>query len=286
MSVATINLLKEIFVNHRRSSAASFNNPSKIKIIKTDKYDEPVTSIALEKEWFLANNLAKYYPPEEGEDGKYQNIFIGKHLGIISFDEPDFTSLEDFETLTKSLKGKKTQKLWLINGLDGAYNFLNGNHGFCMSVALIENNKLSCCYFYNPVLDHEYHAINGNGAYKNQRRIRVNGSKILNNKLIGINLPDLAFVNSQLDKNKFHPRIYGSTSYSLCLVAEAALCGFFHQTDNPFNHIAASLLIQEAGGQCIDSKQKLDLFNTNKLLAGNLDLVQSLSKKLLLETPK
>jgi len=66
---------------------------------------------------------------------------------------------------------KSWKRFWLVDPLDGTKDFLALNDQFTINIALIENNKPVLGVVCAPALNLIYHAISGDGAYKNSTRI-------------------------------------------------------------------------------------------------------------------
>ena len=57
---------------------------------------------------------------------------------------------------------------WCIDPMDGTLAFIQGQPGFSVSVALVEKDGTPCIgVVFDPSTDTMYHAIQGNGAFKN-----------------------------------------------------------------------------------------------------------------------
>ena len=63
--------------------------------------------------------------------------------------------------------------------LDGTTNFLHGIPLFCVAIALEREGEIVCGLVYNPILDELYTAEKGQGAFLNNRRLRVAARKTL-----------------------------------------------------------------------------------------------------------
>src|SRR4028119_2188730 len=62
---------------------------------------------------------------------------------------------------------------WHIDPLDGTTNFLHGVPHFCISVGLERDGQMVAGVIYDPAKDEMFIAEKGQGAYLNNRRIRV-----------------------------------------------------------------------------------------------------------------
>ena len=70
------------------------------------------------------------------------------------------------------INGNNKKQRWIIDPIDGTFNFLNGVPQFAISVAYEENNEILCGVILNPVTNEMYCAEKGNGAYLNNSRIK------------------------------------------------------------------------------------------------------------------
>ena len=69
---------------------------------------------------------------------------------------------------------QEKEAFWCIDPMDGTLAFINNTHGFSVSIALVaKNGKPLIGVVYDPVEQDLYHAIDGSGAYKNNRIIRL-----------------------------------------------------------------------------------------------------------------
>ena len=73
---------------------------------------------------------------------------------------------------------------WIIDPIDGTFNFLNGVPQFAISVAYEEKGEILCGVIFNPVTNEMFCAEKGNGAYLNNSRIRVSNKKKIEESLL------------------------------------------------------------------------------------------------------
>ena len=66
---------------------------------------------------------------------------------------------------------------WIIDPIDGTNNFLHGIPHFAITVALKSNNEIISGLTYDPIKDEMFYAEKNNGAYFNNKRIRVSKKK-------------------------------------------------------------------------------------------------------------
>ena len=67
----------------------------------------------------------------------------------------------------------KTDKVWIIDPLDGTHNYLRGFPHFCVSIGFRDHGDLVYGVVYDPLRDEMFTASKGDGAFLNDRRIRV-----------------------------------------------------------------------------------------------------------------
>ena len=80
---------------------------------------------------------------------------------------------------------------WIVDPIDGTTNFLHGIPHFCISIALEERGDIVAGVVYDPTKDELFWADRGNGAYLNDRRIRVSSRQQLSQCLFATGIPFL-----------------------------------------------------------------------------------------------
>jgi myo-inositol-1(or 4)-monophosphatase len=61
---------------------------------------------------------------------------------------------------------------WIIDPLDGTTNFCNALPLFAVSIALFRDNQPLLGVIRHPLIDDEYYAIHGCGAFQNDRKLK------------------------------------------------------------------------------------------------------------------
>ena len=77
------------------------------------------------------------------------------------------------------IKNNDTDNVWVIDPIDGTTNFLHGVPHFAISIALKSKNEIIAGLIYDPIKDEMFYAEKDNGAYFNNKRIRVSKKKKL-----------------------------------------------------------------------------------------------------------
>ena len=178
------------------------------------------------------------------------------------------------------------EHLWIIDPLDGTTNFLHGFPQFAVSIALRVRGRLEHAVIYDPLSQELYTASRGDGAYLNDRRVRVSKIKGLEGSLLGTGFPFKLpqHLDTYLATFKaLHPaaagiRRAGSAALDLAYVAAGRLDGFWEIGLQPWDMAAGVLLIQEAGGLVGDFSGGHDFMTTGNLIAGNPRLFKAIAQ--------
>lgn len=189
-----------------------------------------------------------------------------------------------FTEETGKIEGKDA--LWVIDPIDGTTNFSRNVPLFCVSIALIRENRIELGVIYNPILNELYSAGKDKGTYLNKKRIYVSKQESLKGSIAIINhgyaLEDrkrAVEVIKIIYKDCSLKRL-GSTAYELCLVAKGSADSFLSSGDELYDYAAGLIIIEEAGGKVSDWKGNT-WDNTNSfILASNGKIHQELLQKL------
>jgi len=105
-------------------------------------------------------------------------------------------------------------------------------------------------------LDELFHAADGKGAFKNNKRIRVSKVKSLRRSLISTGWPyDKSQITPVLEKiaramaHAQEIRTFGSSSLSMCYLAEGIFEGFWEWDLQPWDLAAGVIIALEAGAK-------------------------------------
>ena len=179
---------------------------------------------------------------------------------------------------------------WIIDPIDGTANFLHGIPHFAISIGLEHDKEIICGIIYDPIKDEMFTAEKGNGAYLNNKRMRVSSRSKLKDCIIctGGHKRDSKDRELALEEYKkfsskvFIPiRKFGSASLDMAYVA-AGRCDGYWQRDLSYWDIAAGIiLVKESGGFVTDFngenryiKNKTILVTNSKI---NKEMIEVLS---------
>ncbi|MCL5261567.1 MAG: inositol monophosphatase [Gammaproteobacteria bacterium] len=166
---------------------------------------------------------------------------------------------------------------WIIDPLDGTTNFIHGLPHFSISIAVKHKDQIEHGVIYDPLRDELFYASRGNGAYLNNRRIRVSKSKQLNGSLLGTGFGQhtLEHMHDQLAIiAEFVPEVAGirrcgSAALDLAYVACGHLDGFWEMKLRPWDIAAGAAIITEAGGVITDFHGHEAFLDSGNVIASN-----------------
>ena len=156
---------------------------------------------------------------------------------------------------TGKIKNKDIENIWIIDPIDGTFNFFHGIPHFAISIALKSNNEIISGIIFDPIKDEMFFAEKNKGAYLNNQRMRVSNKSSLDHCLFGSNQKGALSSNLNM-------RISGCASLDLAYVASGRLDGFFHNKINLWDIAAGVLMVEESGG-ILNDINKYDINNIN-----------------------
>jgi len=150
--------------------------------------------------------------------------------------------------------------MWLIDPLDGTVNFAHGFPFVGVSLALLAEAKPAVGVVYDPLRDETFAASAGGGTTRNGRRVRVSPVGRLADAFLATGFAydrRTAVDNNTQRLDHFLRRSQGvrragSAAVDLSYVACGRLDGFWEKGLHPWDVAAATLIVQEAGGQVTD----------------------------------
>jgi len=210
--------------------------------------------------------------------------------GRIARDFPLDIFVSEFsrEDTLKSIEASEGA-IWIVDPIDGTFNFVNGIPFFSISIAVAIQKEVTLAVVYNPVSSELFTAVKGSGAFRNGIRIHVGHSENLITSLVAVAMEqrDNRWRQQVGDwgqdfANVRGLRAIGSTSLQLCWTAMGRFDLFFEQYINPWEYSAGVLIVKEAGGLVTDTSMNSEfpLMQKADVLAGNKLLVSKLLKNM------
>ena len=143
---------------------------------------------------------------------------------------------------TGEIKNSDINNVWIIDPIDGTTNFLHGVPHFAISIALKSNNEIISGLIFDPIKNEMFYAEKNNGAYFNNKRMKVSKKKILEECLF-------ATGGKKEIKSDLNTRKSGSAALDMAYVAAGRYDGYFQNHLNLWDIAAGIIMIKEAGGK-------------------------------------
>jgi len=150
-----------------------------------------------------------------------------------------------------------SDRMWIVDPLDGTTNFTHRFPVFAISIALEEEGKLVLGVANSPYTNEEFEAVKGMGAFLNKRPIRVSQTKTLQDALLVTGFPYDIHENPERVMELFKKMLVraqgvrrpGSAVIDLCYVAAGMFDGFWEEGLKPWDTAAGAIIVSEAGGK-------------------------------------
>lgn len=174
-------------------------------------------------------------------------------------------------------EGEDAERRWIVDPLDGTTNFLHGLPHWAISIALEERGEITAGLVYDPVKNELFTAEKGEGAFMNDRRIRVSSRRETTAALVGCGLPVRSWEGRRLFARQMERvadqvaglRRLGTASLDLAYVAMGRQDGFWEFGLAPWDMAAGIVLVREAGGLVGRLEGDESLMEKGTLVAGN-----------------
>mgnify|MGYP001332041707 FL=1 len=169
------------------------------------------------------------------------------------------------------INNKNSENIWIIDPIDGTTNFLHGIPHFAISIALKSNNEIIAGVIYDPIKDEMFYAEKNNGAFINNKRIRVSKKKNINYCLFGTGSSEIKMV-------QLTTRNSGSAALDMAYVAAGRYDGYFQNNLNLWDIAAGIIIVNEAGG--VVNKINLSKNDKIKIKASSISINEKMLEKL------
>lgn len=184
------------------------------------------------------------------------------------------------------VEGADKSHRWIIDPLDGTTNFLHGIPQFAISVGLERDGQMVVGVIYNPITDELFLAEKGQGAFLNDRRLRVSARRDITQCVIGCGIPHIGrpghdtFLKEEraVMQNTAGLRRMGAAALDLAYVAAGRFDAFWETGLAPWDMAAGIVLVREAGGTVSDINGREDMLNSGGIIVGNELIYGQLSK--------
>ncbi|MBX3150493.1 hypothetical protein KF728_10120 [Candidatus Obscuribacterales bacterium] len=157
----------------------------------------------------------------------------------------------------QSEEGNKLMRRWIVDPIDGTYNFARGIPIFSTLMALEEGDEIVAGVVYNPVLKDLYWAEKGKGAFKNGERIHVSEVDTMSEALFNFGGPDRIMKVglwdgfTELIKRTCRQRGFGDY-LGFSFVFEGKAEAMLETGVKPWDLAPMKIIVEEAGGTFVD----------------------------------
>ena len=177
-----------------------------------------------------------------------------------------------------TVEGSDKSHTWYVDPLDGTTNFLHGIPVFGVSIALEREGQLIAGIVYNPANDDTFVAERGQGAYLNNRRLRVSGRREMADCVVACGIPHLGkrreHARFLADAEKVMAQVsnlrrMGAAALDVCYVAAGRFDGYWERSLKSWDIAAGIVMIKEAGGFVSDCDGGQDMLAKGSICVGN-----------------
>lgn len=187
---------------------------------------------------------------------------------------------------SEEVEGTDPTRRWIVDPLDGTTNFLHGMPHWAVSIALEHKGEIVSAVVFDPTKDEMFFAEKGQGAWMNDRRMRVSGrSRMIESvfatgvpfgggKYLPASLKDLANLMPQCAG----VRRWGAASLDLAYVAAGRYDGYWERGLNVWDIAAGVLIVQEAGGLVEPLRDGGNVLEDGHLIVANGDIFDQFAK--------
>lgn len=154
---------------------------------------------------------------------------------------------------------------WILDPLDGSFNFLRDIPTYCISLALWKGHDPLLGVIYDLRQDDIYYGIIGQNAYKNENKINVSKVSEASEAVLCTGFP----VNHSLSKNDITKfvnsvqhykkiRLLGSAAMSLSYLASGVVDAYTEENIMIWDVAAGIAIVKAAGGKVDFTTGKVD----------------------------
>ena len=187
---------------------------------------------------------------------------------------------------------------WSIDPIDGTLAFINHQHGYSVSIALVsKEGEPVVGVIFDPVTKTIYSAIKGQGAYRNGRKFMVeeeenapltfcHGINFPKHKLHETTLNKLENISQQLGYQGLKTKFQGGAALIACWVLEKAPACYFSYPKKElggsvWDYAASACIYKEAGGWTSDLQgNPLDLNRPDSTFMNHRGILFATNEKL------
>lgn len=234
--------------------ARAFDRPDTIKVSEKARHDF-VTNIDREAEYVIVETLREKYP---------KHAFRGEEGASAGDDGAEYE--------------------WIIDPIDGTYNFVRGIPHFCISIGCMKDGRLEHGVIVDPMRNEEFVASRGHGCQLNGKRVRTSALESLDGACLstgGRENAEIADKQSQVYLDLLNSggkmRQAGSAALDLAYIAAGRLDGMWMRRLSLWDMAAGILMVTEAGGLVGDFEGGSQYLKSGNVVAAAPKVFRSLA---------
>lgn len=147
---------------------------------------------------------------------------------------------------------KRSERLWVVDPIDGTLNFSRALPFYCVSIAYVEDGRVRAGAIHAPRTGETFVAHEGGGARLNGAPIAVSRTREISRAFV---VASLAFKAASRPTSRFvmlnahcaRLRMFGSAALEIAYVAAGRFDLFVHGALGPWDVAAGGLIAREAG---------------------------------------
>lgn len=179
--------------------------------------------------------------------------------------------------------GEDPTRRWIVDPLCGRTNYLHGLPRWSVSLALEHKREIVSGVVFDPERGELFLAEKGQGAWMNDRRLRVSARKRIAESLLATALPSDGMAGPTESASGREPppacadaRRLGAASLDLACVAAGRIDGYWGSGLRPWDMAAGAILVREAGGFVAPLRKDGDYMADGEIVAANPTLFEGL----------
>lgn len=153
-------------------------------------------------------------------------------------------------------EGAPDKGRFIVDPLDGTHNFLHGIPHWCINIAAEDKGEIIAAVTFDPIKNEMFWASKGDGAFMNNRKLRVSGRRDMAMSMIAGPLPHKGRGNAEqavrnitrLSSVMGDVRAFHSGALDIAYVAAGRLEACWTHDTHPWDIAAGILMVREAGG--------------------------------------
>lgn len=203
-----------------------------------------------------------------------------KIVEIIEDEKPEDGFLAEENDLSETNR----RRVWVVDPIDGTFNFSNGfpHYGCSMALRVEKETEVAVVNMPESSLGRTFLAVRDYGAFKvdnEVEKLEVSNQNNFREAMVQVSMaeryPSLQKANIELMKKLLDEgatiRRQGAAAIDLCLVASGALDSSFHRCFD-WDYAAGKLIVEEAGGKFWLNQRSRDLLT--ECMAGNEEFLE------------